>query len=263
MRLTFPNDEHPPVALGEGEVGIGASPHLEVSLPGSDLSAEHVRIRRNRLGCWLQVTPGAGPVHLNGRPVRELALLRAGDVLFLGHVQAVLTSDDAPVSGIPPAPPRSAVAGAQRAVLRGVGGAHFGRAFPFDRVLVLGRGKDVDVALEGVGAGRLLQIELHPDGAVLRVVSAEGVRVNGHQVGDCRLRNGDQVTLGACRFVLDLPGAEPSPDPGRAKREASALEPVAEGAGARPGAMGWLIAAAVLVAVLITALLLKGPGVLG
>lgn len=262
MRLTFPNGEHPSLLLKEGEIGIGAAAHHRVCLPYAGLRADHARIRRDRLGCWLSVGEGAENVHLNARPVRELAMLRAGDVLFLGSVELLLQADTEPDPVIPVAAPPLGGQEPARAVLRGVGGPHFGRAFPFSSVLTLGRAESSGVRLDGGFAERHLQLEVHEEGIALRGVAGTGFLVNGHPVRDCRLSRGDQLCLDPYRFVLEVPGdGKPvlAMEPAVAGRVAEAREPVAD-AGRRGTAVWWLIGAALLVATIITGLLLYGPG---
>ena len=44
-------------------------------------------------GLWLQVGNGIRGIHVNGRPVRRMALLRAGDAVYVDGVEMVLQGE--------------------------------------------------------------------------------------------------------------------------------------------------------------------------
>lgn len=275
MRLTFPNGEHPDLRLSEGEVSIGSAADNRVAIAHAGLAPHHARIVADRRGAWLYVSADAPPVHLNARPVRELAMLRRGDVVCLGHVHLLLCADERelPALPIPPAPPGDdAVAVLPRVVLRGVAGAHFGRSYPIERTLLIGRGEGAQVRLDNPAAAeRHAQIELHGDRLVLRRIGGEVV-VNGVRVGDSLLAPGDQLVIEPDRFVLEAPGfarqpggAESTATSGvpRAIHHVIASEADQDDAVSRGVAVWWLIAAAAVLAAVITAVLVYGPRVTG
>jgi hypothetical protein len=77
MQLVFPNGEHASVEFDHGEISIGSRAGQGVSLPGKALAPHHASLVADRRGLWLRVPPGTPGVHLNARPIRRIALLRA------------------------------------------------------------------------------------------------------------------------------------------------------------------------------------------
>ncbi|HMB57436.1 MAG TPA: FHA domain-containing protein [Arenimonas sp.] len=293
MQLTFPNGEHPGVAFDHGEMSIGSRAGLGISIPGHGLASHHASIIADRRGLWLRVPPGTPGVHLNARPVRRTALLRVGDQLCLEQVQVVI-SDSRPETidrhippAAPPALPEAQHVNGVRVALRGVSGPHFGRCFTLTEVRVVGRANNCDIHIDDAAlAERHAQFELHGDRVVLRALSpGEGSVVNGVPVQDAVLAPGDQITMDQHRFVLEGPGL-----PSRGQTAAVRISPMTHtqtlpavkvplaadrnsypaaeveeereplpAAGADPGALWWLIAAAAVLAAALTALLVYSP----
>lgn len=260
MRLTFPNGEHPAIDVPEGELGIGADSGNRVSVQGAGLAGTHVKLVRDRKGLWLRVPGGAGAVHVNARPVHALAMLRAGDLLCLGHLQAqvCLLREALPTEAGAPLPlPMAGV----RIVLRSLAGAGSGRSFSLRERLVLGGGAGVDVRLDDPALADT-RVEITLDGArvLLKVASGDAVEVNGLACREAVLQHGDQLVVEQQRFVLEAPGlavkhVEPGVDDGE---KVVAVEPVRRADTA--STVWWLIAAATTLAAILTALLLYGPG---
>ncbi len=106
---------HRVVRQANGMLGIGDA-------PGGVLMAQFCLDQR---GLWLQVPAGARAVHVNGRPVQRMALLRAGDAVYVDGVELLVR---APLRAARPLDPGEH-AGDPRVVLRGVGGQHHGRSY--------------------------------------------------------------------------------------------------------------------------------------
>lgn len=162
-------------------------------------------------GLWLQVAAGIRGVHVNGRPVRRMAMLRAGDAVYVEGVEMIVRGM-ADVLAHPPAPQQGTAAGnpivESIAVLRGVGGVHHGRSFPLDRPRIIGRDPDADIIIdEPAFAPRHARVERVGDRVLLRDLgSPEGSRVNGVSVRHCWLQGGDQLVFdGQHRLVVELP----------------------------------------------------------
>ena len=236
--------------------GIGRATGGQGALGLVDAREAPVRICVDRRGAWLYVDEGAG-VHVNGRPVRRLAMLRAGDVVFVDGADIALV---APVAA-PAAPlPAAGGDGDPRVLLRGVGGRYHGRSFTLERPRLVGRAAEADIRLDEPGiADRQARLEPHGDCVQLRDLgSAEGSLVNGQPVRDALLRPGDQVVFdGGHRFVVETPGHASAPAP-RADAEEEAVERVAPALASSARRLPWLLLAALLIAAALSALLLFG-----
>ncbi|MFB6495774.1 FHA domain-containing protein, partial [Xanthomonas perforans] len=79
-------------------------------------------------GLWLQVASGIRGIHVNGRPVRRMALLRAGDAIYADGVEMLLRSapSSAPANDIHD---DTANLGEVCLLLRGIGGRRYRRRF--------------------------------------------------------------------------------------------------------------------------------------
>lgn len=209
-------------------------------------------------GVWLQVRDGLRGVHVNGRPVRHMALLRAGDALFLQGTECLLLGRE---PGIESAPVRRGAA-ASRCVLRATGGPLHGRCFPLDEARTLGGDAAADIRIPDDPAVAGLHLELRRvDGGIALLVDggAAPVAVNGHRVTEAVLRPGDQVVVGGQhRFVLEAPRASMETDDADAPApEAAAVRrapPVRRSVRRIP----WLLLAALLLAGALSLLLLYG-----
>jgi len=173
---------------------------------GSQGSLLLAQLSLDQRGLWLQVAAGVRGLHVNGRPVRRMALLRAGDAVYVEGVELLIVGEvDTPV--IAPSA-QAAHPSDEPRLLRGVGGPHHGRGFPLDRPLVVGRSADADIQIdEPAFAEQHARVESHGERILLRDLgTGEGSRVNGVAVRHCWLQGGDQVVFdGQHRFVLELP----------------------------------------------------------
>lgn len=259
LKLQFPDCEPAALALEPG-----------VHPVGRDAAGRPGRVARNdavvqfcvdRRGAWLQVREGARGVHVNGRPVRRMALLRAGDVVFVDGYELLLVSD------APAARPGTEAAGESdaRMVLRGVGGLNHGRCFSLDAPRVIGHARGCDVRIDGPGTvERQVRLEPQAEGVALHDLgSPDGSAVNGHSVRDAWLRPGDQLVLGSRhRFVIESSGPAVNR---QSANDAADAEQVSESPMSEPGRrrgwlrrMPWLLLAALLLAAALSLLLLYG-----
>jgi pSer/pThr/pTyr-binding forkhead associated (FHA) protein len=258
LRLRFPDHEPADLVLEPGVHPVGRRPD---GRPGPIARNEAaVQLCVDRRGTWLQVREGARGVHVNGRPVRRMALLRAGDVVFVDGFELLLVAD-APAalpSEVEPANEADA-----RTVLRSVGGLNHGRCFALDAPRVIGRARECDVRIDGPAiAERHALLEPQSSGVALHDLgSPDGSLVNGHAVRHAWLRPGDQLVVGAHRFVVE----SPSPDTPRPRAEPAATgrdeDTAVSGSTPRGGTlrrMPWLLLAALLLSAALSLLLLYG-----
>lgn len=216
-----------------------------------DLGGANIRV--DRRGCWLLVDDGVAGVHVNGRPVRRKALLRAGDCLHVGG-SAILLAGSAAVAPAEP-PPGGAEPGDARWLLRAVGGRHHGRGFTLERARTIGSDADADIRLDPPVAGRHARIVRERGRVVLRALAGGDHLVNGEQVRDAELRAGDQLLVGSRdRFVLEAPCD--APPPFEAGEERTLGDREGKGASPAPLRLPWLLLAALLIAAVLSALLL-------
>lgn len=214
MQLSFPNSEHRDVNFETGEVTIGSRPDMMVSLPATGLAPHHASIVADRRGLWLRVLPNNQAIHLNGRPVKQLAMLRTGDLLCFDQVRIQLRDGEAAAisRNIPEKAPltlnETQQVSAARVLLRGLSGQHFGRIYGLVNPQLLGSGANADIKIEDASvADRHAQIELHGDKVILRAMSSMAItQVNGIAVTDAVLSPGDQITVEQSRFMLEAPG---------------------------------------------------------
>ncbi len=219
----------------------------------------------DRRGLWLQVADGIRGIHVNGRPVRRMALLRAGDAVYADGVEMVLRGALANGVGVE-VEDEAGQAEDVCLLLRGVGGRHHGRSFTFVNGLEVGRDPAADIVIDDPAfALRHARLERRGDRVLLRDLgSEEGSLVNGVQIRDGWLQAGDQLMFDAQhRFVLEVPRARaddtrlPDEDehefqPQRATEAPVARQPV------KVARWPWLLLSALLLAALLSALLWFG-----
>lgn len=219
----------------------------------------------DRRGVWLTVNNGAG-VHVNGRQVHRLAMLRVGDSVYLdGHEMRLVGGRSAtpPAAGSPGQGPGAAPDPC--VVLRGLGGRHHGRSFTLDAPRLVGRASSADIRIDNPAfADRHARLELVAGEVWLRDLgSGEGSLVNGERVQDALLRPGDQVVFDANdRFVVEAPMRDAPQEPlpignlGGGAGGAEAPGPAPQSYWRLP----LVLLAALLIAMLLGLLLLYGAG---
>lgn len=252
--LRFPGPPSTEHAIGTGMHGVGRVSGAQ-GLGLVDAKQASVRICIDRRGAWLYVDEGRG-VHVNGRPVRRLAMLRAGDTIFVDGVEVALAAPRRP----DPALPAASVDADPRVVLRGVGGRHHGRSFTLERPRLVGRASEADIRLDDAAiAERHARLELHGELVQLRDLGGgEGSVVNGQPVRDAVLRPGDQLAFDGQRFVVEAPGHLSHPglrDGAEDDPVERTMQPALAPSTRR---LPWLLLAALLIAAALSALLLFG-----
>lgn len=207
LRLRFGDGDQPDLVLGAGVHALGRLPSGLGPVEGEQ--AWLLRLCNDRRGIWLTVADGLRGVHVNGRPVQHVAMLRAGDSIHVdgGELLLVAANDERgenPSSGGGGRDP----IGNLRLVLRGIGGVHHGRGISLEKPRRIGSAADADVRIEGPGITDAHAVVEADNGvAVLRDASAD-VLVNGQRVRQTVLHAGDQIAFDVQhRFVLEGPPA--------------------------------------------------------
>ena len=261
LRLRFSDGDQPDLVLGAGVHALGRLPTGLGPVDGGQ--AWLLQLCNDRRGIWLTVADELRGVHVNGRPVQNVAMLRAGDSIHVDGNELLLTAANdgraMPSTGTAQRDP----IGNLRLVLRGVGGAHHGRSISLEKPRLIGRASDADIRIEGPGiAERHAVVEALNGQAVLRDADAD-VLVNGQRVRQIPLHAGDQIAFDVQhRFVLEGP-PPPMAGPSASARLRAAFADDADESPVAPRKswpqrMPWLMIAAILLAAALSALLLFG-----
>lgn len=268
MRLSFPNGDNPDHPFSERELLIGTGTDCGLRIAGTEVASQHVMLRNEpRRGVCLWVL-ASGEVHLNGRPVREFAWLRPGDLVHIGSVPMLLLGEP-PATGDDTLQPVKAGECGHAVVLRGLSGTRHGQSLPLAPAPWIGQGRGVDVPIDGDSpdAGRV-RVGFSHGRVAAQAEGAGALRVNGHAVRSATLAAGDQLMIAGQRFVLEAPGLAAGctrdGDTRVGVRAEAAAPPPRGHAQPLPDAdrantpLLWLIVAACLIAAGFAALLLHG-----
>lgn len=252
MRIEFPHSARESFRWEQPLLRIGSAPDNDLILAANQAGPHHLSIHQDRRGWVLQVLPRGNRIYVNARPVRERALLRAGDILSVGDCRMVLCADDGPQGRKP-----LNVAELDRCIvsLRAVAGPLSGRVQPLQEKLELGPHGRVPLELP---QGEQASLRVIWRGTQLWLEAGQQserypLRVNGVVVQEVALLPGDQIGLAMHRFVVDAPGMEPEPEIVMAPPAPEHLPE--EDAGPR-GEVWWLIVTAAVLALGIALILL-------
>lgn len=224
MKLVFPGGEHPQVLLGPGINRVGSDPQANIVLDSPGVLPQHCQLHVSATGVVLEV-PAGTTVSVNGRHVDGLIALRPGDSVTFDHVLARLAAvetvsagaaapgvpgypqaanDDPGVTAVRPATPMY--------VLRGVTGGAFGRSYPLQEAVTLGRSPECTIHVNDPGLSRV-HARLVPceDGVRIEDLgSTNGTFLNDRRVMKDKARIGDEIGFDKLRFRLSgTSGLEP------------------------------------------------------
>jgi len=205
MRIEFPRSAREDFHWTQPQLRIGSAPDNDLVLAAGHAAEHHVRIQHDRRGWVLQVLSAAARIHVNARPVRERALLRAGDVVSVGGCRMLLRDDEDPARREAAPVPQE---GCCTVALRAVGGPLSGRVLSLGDRLELGAQSRIPLDLPQ-GEQASLRIFWHAGQLMLEAGQSSAshpLRVNGVVAGRLALQPGDQIGLASHRFVVDAPG---------------------------------------------------------
>ena len=236
MKLVFQGGEHPQFPLPEGSSSIGSAFDADIPLGHEGIEPLHCELLVGAHGVRLRVIAGAR-VLVNDRPVDGVIALRGNDVLGLADVKVRLVEAVA-VEEQPRAP---AIQGKDdhgelnatmvrpvlpKFALRAVSGALFGRSFPLQSILSIGRAEDAGLRIPLDSISRQ-HARLTPAGNEVLVEdlgSANGTWINGKRITRASASHGDEISFDKERFQLLVPG-QPVVAPKRSRRTAGARWP--------------------------------------
>jgi len=257
VRLHFPEPDAQVLLLSEGNHDIGWHDGRLGPVSEKIDALLLLRISMDRRGIWMSVLDKATCVHLNGRQIHRLALLRSGDVIYLdNNLKLRLTSPARPLPAQTQSSPQIAETNPWP-VLRALGGPDHGRCFTLNRPCLAGRSSEADIQIDDPACDKRhawLERLQDQDRVLLRHPAISGRSlVNGLPLHEAVLAAGDQVTFTPRhRFVIEAPNISTrySPLP---TTPASTLPPPRS---LRP--LLWLLVAAALLAAALTGVLLFG-----
>jgi pSer/pThr/pTyr-binding forkhead associated (FHA) protein len=209
IKLVFPGGEHPQVLLGPGVNRVGSDPHATIVIDRPGVQPEHCQLHVSATGVVLDVPHGTA-VSVNGRPVDGVIALRPGDTVGFDQVLARLAAFDTVLEG-PRGPAANDDPGPTRIrpvlpmyVLRGVGGGAFGRSYPLQGPMCVGRSPECAIYLPDPNLSRL-HARLVPgdDGVEIHDLGAtNGTFLNDQRISHAIAHVGDEIRFDQVRFRL-------------------------------------------------------------
>jgi len=250
MKLFFPKGEHAAVEIADGSLVIGSGPACQIVLGVEGVSPRHCEITAQ--GERVSVMPLAisTPTLLNGKAVTAPTEIRGGDLLMIGAVACRAVASERKGAVAAPAVARADESGATRVrmalpkiVLRGVSGATFGKVFPVQASMLLGRASDCDICIASEEISRHhARLQLVPEGVMVEDMgSANGTYVNDQRVtAPTLLKPGGELRMDVVRFQLLAPGKE-------SESAANSAAPAAQSAKSSPVTL-WIAAGVIALA---------------
>jgi pSer/pThr/pTyr-binding forkhead associated (FHA) protein len=208
-KLSIEDDEgnRTVVSLVRDQYSIGRAEDNTVRLTERNISRRHARLRRDSSSWLLEDTRSYNGSFVNGARVNSSHRLQHADLLQLGDYKLIVI-DEAQVADTPHSsrtesssvdPPTLPLLDQPDRLVMLVGPTP-GVEFPLVSArLIIGRGEDCDIALNHSSVSRVhAEIQALQDGRyeIIDRGSANGVRVNGVELGRTLLDSRDTVELG-------------------------------------------------------------------
>ena len=262
MKLLFPNGEHEPVDLQQGETLVGSGTDCQVMLAAPGIAVRHCVLRSEAEQVVVVPQDAAATTVLNGRQITNETPLKPGDLLLFARIgcRVVATEKAAlplrkplPVAAMGEDDGHTRVRMAlPKYLLRGVSGLTFGKTFGVVGSLTIGRSNDSGICIPSDEISRHhARLQVVPAGVVVEDMgSANGTFVNNQRVhAPTLLKGGDELRLDTVRFLLMAPGMETHAP---AAQHNEAIAPIAE---KKSASAVWIILAVVVLAAVAVAVL--------
>ena len=207
MRLIVRHTQPIELTLAQGSVSIGSAADDSACIVDAGLKPAHAVIGWGFDGRLLVIKLAEGArAHVNGRPIAEMAILRAGDSVMLQQLRVDLCADQANLLELQAAlAARSHVPAGVKIVLRCVAGPLFGQSLSLREPVSLLGGNRVQFGPCDITSAVMLYW-LADHALVLAGADATDIELNGYQGRAGSLHSGDQLRMGDSRFVLEAPG---------------------------------------------------------
>jgi pSer/pThr/pTyr-binding forkhead associated (FHA) protein len=263
MKLLFPNGEHEPVELKDGDVVVGSAPDAQVMIAAPGIGMRHCILRTRGEQTTIRALDQQATTVLNGKQITVDTPLKPGDLVLFAKVGCRVVAVEkaatvAPVRKPAPAPTgdddgRTRVRMAlPKFMIRGVSGPTFGKTYAVVGSMTIGRNSDCDIPIATDEISRHhAKLQVVPTGVMVEDLgSANGTFVNNQRVhGSTLMKANDELRLDTVRFLLVSPTAE-AHSTASAQPPAPAVAPSKGGTG-----LLWIIAAAVVLGVIVLGVL--------
>ena len=90
LQLHFSNRQQADHPLSPGVHRVVRQPNGVLAIGEALAGVLMAQFCLDQRGLWLQVPNGARGIHVNGRPVRRMALLRGGDAVYVDSVELLV-----------------------------------------------------------------------------------------------------------------------------------------------------------------------------
>lgn len=257
MKLLFPNGEHEPVELRDGDVFVGSGADCQIMLAAPGIGMRHCVLHSRGENGTVKPIDGQAVTVLNGKQIIAETPIKPGDLVLFAKIgcRIVASEKTAPPPARKPiaAPVSSGDDGRTRVrmalpkfMLRGVSGPTFGKTYAVVGSMTIGRNHDCDIPIATDEISRQhAKLQVTPTGVMVEDLgSANGTFVNNQRVhGSAMMKGNDELRLDTIRFLLVSPTAE-----AHAHAQAAAAQPaVAASKKSGSAAMLWIIAAVVVI----------------
>ncbi len=260
MKLLFPNGEHEPVELRDGDVFVGSGADCQIMLAAPGIGLRHCVLHSHGENATVKPVDAQAVTVLNGKQITAETPIKPGDLVLFAKVGCrVVASEKAtpPPPRKPMSPPVAATGDDGRTrvrmalpkfMLRGVSGPTFGKTYAVVGSMTIGRNHDCDIAIATDEISRHhAKLQVTPTGVMVEDLgSANGTFVNNQRVhGSAMMKGNDELRLDTIRFLLVSPTAEAHAHAQAAAVQTAAATPKKGGS----AAMLWIIAAVVVIGV--------------
>jgi pSer/pThr/pTyr-binding forkhead associated (FHA) protein len=266
MKLLFPNGEHEPVELKDGETLVGSAPDCQIMLAAPGIAPRHCVLRARGEQAQVRPLDESAVVVLNGKQITAESPLKAGDLVLFAKVGCrVVATEKTPAVPLRKPPPPTVAdedngrtrvrAALPKFVMRGVSGPTFGKTFGIVGAITLGRSAECDVSIPTDEISRHhAKLQVVPDGVMVEDLgSANGTFINNQRVhGGTLMKPGDELRLDTVRFMLLSPEQM---TPGAPPPRSEAPTIVVPQPQAASGSGMWIVAGLVVAAVIVVGIL--------